>query len=277
MREEPREERTPVRGQSLIVLLAACAALSGCNRAAPSHGPSAHAPDPLAGYLPPPQVVQADRHGQAVLLTVAAAPSAVIRLTSPDGSAIAAAADRKGAVSLAAPAGPAPRLYSLSETAGGRLARAVGYVVVLPAPGPPAALLRPAAAAVLPWSRVPVGRGLLAVDYDASGAAMASGRAGPGETVRLLLDGKEAGEDPADAAGVFSASLSKPLTAGPHVLGVVSQRLRASAGFDAARSARLANTFFDASRLDGAWRIDWMTPGGGVQSTILFDQHGGRG
>ena len=165
MREEPREERTPVRGQSLIVLLAACAALSGCNRAAPSHGPSAHAPDPLAGYLPPPQVVQADRHGQAVLLTVAAAPSAVIRLTSPDGSAIAAAADRKGAVSLAAPAGPAPRLYSLSETAGGRLARAVGYVVVLPAPGPPAALLRPAAAAVLPWSRVPVGRGLLAVDY----------------------------------------------------------------------------------------------------------------
>jgi len=275
MREEPREERTPVKSQILIALLAACTALSGCSRAAPSH-PSAHAPDPLAGYLPPPQVLQAERHGQAVLLTVAGTPGAMIRLASPDGSAIAGAADRKGAVSLSAPAGPTPRLYSLSERVGGRLARAVGYVAVLPAPGPPAALLRPAAAA-LPWTRVATERGLLAVDYDASGAAMASGRAWPGETVRLLLDGKEAGEDPADAAGVFSASLSKSLTPGPHVLDVVGQRLRASASFTDARSTGLAKTFFEASRMDGAWRIDWLTPGGGVQSTILFDQHGGRG
>ena len=277
MREEPREERTPVRGQTLIALLAGCAALAGCNRAPPSHGPSAHAPDPLAGYLQPPQVVQADRRGQTVQLTIAAAPGSVIRLASPDGAAITGAADRKGAASLAAPAGPSPRLYSLSEMVGGRLARAVGYVAVLPAPGPPAALLRPAAAAALPSTRAPAERGLLAVDYDASGAAMASGRAGPSETVRLLLDGKDTGEDPADAAGVFSASLSKALTPGPHVLSAAGQRLRASIAFTAARPTGLANTFFEATRLDSAWRIDWLTPGGGVQSTILFDQRGGPG
>jgi len=265
-----------VRDQTLIALLAACAALSGCNRTAPLHGPSAHAADPLAGYLAPPRVVQAARRGQGVLLTVATAPGAAVRLASPDGAAITGAADRSGAVSLTAPAGPNPRLYSLSEMVGGRLARAVGYVAVLPAPGPPAALLRPAAAAVLPGSQAPAQRGVLAVDYDASGAAMASGRASPGETVRLILDGKDAGEDPADAAGVFNASLSKSLTPGPHVLDVVGPRLRAGASFTASRSGGLANTFFDATRMDGVWRIDLLTPGGGVQSTILFDQHDGR-
>ena len=266
-----------MRGQILIALLAACAALTGCSRATPSHGPSAHAADPLAGYLPPPQIVQAERRGQAVLLTIAAAPGAIVRLASPDGSATTGQADRKGAIRLAAPVGAAPRLYSLSETVGGRLARAMGYVAVLPAPGPPAALLRPAAAAALPPSLSPTQRGVVAIDYDASGAAMASGHAAPSETIRLFLDGKDTGEDPADTAGVFNASFSKSLAPGPHVLGIVGQRLRASASFTAARSARLANPFFDATRMDGAWRIDWMTPGGGVQSTILFDQHGGRG
>ena len=266
-----------MRGQTRIALLAACAALSGCSRAAPSHGPSARAPDPVAGYLPPPQVLRADRHGQAVRLTITAAPDAMIRLASPDGSAITGSTTAQGGVSLTAPAGQVPRLYSLSETVGGRLARAVGYVAVLPEPGPPAALLRPAAAAALPLTEVPTGRGVLAIDYDASGAAMASGRASPSETIHLFLDGKDTGEDPADANGVFNASLSKSVTPGPHVLTVVGQRLRAGASFTTSRSAGLSNGFFDASRMDGAWRIDWMTPGGGVQSTILFDQRGGRG
>ena len=275
MREEPREERAPVRDGYWIAALAACAALAGCSRAAPSHGPSARAAEPLAAYLPPPQIARAYRRGATVVLTGVATPGAVVRLASPGGAAIAGAADRKGAFSLAAPAGPAPQLYSLSETAGGRLARAVGYIAVLPAPGPPAALLRPAAAAALPPSLIQ--RGIAAVDYDASGAAMASGRAAPGDTVRLFLDGKDAGEDAADPAGVFNASLSLGLAPGPHVLSLASPRLRTSAGFDAARTSSLAGAYYRVGRLEGAWRIDWATPGGGVQSTILFDQRGGRG
>jgi hypothetical protein len=136
-------------------------------------------------------------------------------------------------------------------------------------------VLRPAAAAALPASLAQ--RGIAAVDYDASGAAMASGRVAPGDTVRLVLDGKDAGEDAADTAGVFNASLSQPLASGPHVLTLAGQRIRASAGFDATRTSTLARPYYDAVRIDGAWRIDWQTPGGGVQSTILFDQRGGRG
>ena len=210
-----------------------------------------------------------------MVLNGVAAPGAVIRLASPGGSAITGSADRKGAFNIVAPGGPTPQLYSLSEAVGGRLARAVGYITVLPAPGPAAALLRPAAAAALPPAQVQ--RGVAAVDYDASGAAIASGRAAPGETVRLFLDGKDVGDDPTDPTGVFNASLSQPLSPGPHVLTMASPRTRASASFDAARTSSLAGAYYRASRVEAAWRIDWATPGGGVQSTILFDQRAGRG
>ncbi len=197
-----------------------------------------------------------------------------MRLAAPDGSATTGPVDRGGLWSLATPAGPAPRLYSLSETIGGRLLRARGYVAFLPAPGPAAALLRPAAGAVLPPAVA--SREISAVDYDGSGAATVSGRARAGEGLRLLLDGKDAGEDRADASGAFDAALSRRLTPGPHVLVLVGLHAKGSARFTAPRSTQLATPLFAAARLEEGWRIDWTTPGGGVQSTILFDQPGGR-
>ena len=274
MRERPRGERRPVRAQGLIHLLLVGVMTPGCGRQAASPAPAAHAPAQTAGYLAPPTIKGAMRQAGGVLLSGTASPNAAIRLASPGGATTTGAADGKGAWNLIAPAGPAPRLYSLSELSGGRLVRAVGYVAVLPAPAPAAALLRPAAsAAALP----PAGaaHGIMAVDYDASGAAMASGQAAGGENVRLYLDGHEAGEDRADGTGAFSASLSRTLNAGPHVLSLAGDRLHASASFGAARTAKLAAPPFDAQRMDGAWRIDWLTPGGGVQSTVLFDRRGG--
>jgi hypothetical protein len=248
---------------------------AGCGRETPAHGPAPHAPAVLTAYLAPPELIRADRRSGAVLLAGTSTPNAAIRLASPDGSAIAGSADGRGVWRILAPAGAAPRLYSLSETASGRLVRALGYIAVLPAPGPPAAMLHPTATATLPPADPEPG--LIAVDYDGSGEAMATGQAAPGETVRLALDGKEAGEDRADAAGVFSATLLQPLTPGPHVLVVSSQRLRASAAsFTATRVLHVATPPFQTQRQDGAWRIDWMTPGGGVQSTVLFDPKGGR-
>ena len=274
MREEPREERALVRGQGLIAVLAACALATACNRPPPPHGAAAHAPATLTAYLTTPQLVRAARQGGSVVLSGIATAGAAIRLASPDGSAIAGPADRAGAWRLAAPAGPTPRLYSLSETIDGRLVRATGYIAVLPSPGPPAVMLHPSATASLPPADAE--RGVTAVDYDASGVAMVSGRLAPGENVRLLLDGKEAGGDRADARGAFSAVLSQPLAPGGHVLAVSGQPLKAGATFVAVRPVRIAAPPFDARRLEGAWRIDWMTPAGGVQSTVLFDRRNGR-
>ena len=283
MREEPPEERATVRGQNLIAVLAACVLAAACSRA-PSHAAAARAPapasalasepEPATSYLAPPQLVKADRHGGGVLLSGTATPGAGLRLASPDGRAISAQVDGQGAWRILAAVGTTPRLYSLSEQIAGRLVRATGYIAVLPAPGPAAAMLHPAAPASLP-SDDPA-RGLTAVDFDASGQAMASGRTVADETIRLVLDGGEAGEDRADSTGVFSAALSQALKPGTHVLVMMGDRPGSSETFTMARAARVATPPFDAVRLDGAWRIDWLTPGGGVQSTVLFDRKGPR-
>ena len=74
-----------------------------------------------------------------------------------------------------------------------------------------------------------------------------------------------------DRAGRYSLALSRPMGPGSHDLEISGE-----GGEDiVAVAANLPDPFeglFRASRLATAWRIDWMTPGGGVQSTLLFDK-----
>jgi hypothetical protein len=276
MHDPPRGRTDGVKGAGLILAAAvAAAALGGCSRPSPAQTATGRNASPPADYLSPPEVVRVVRDtGGAVALSGTGSAGAVVRLSSPDGSAMRTAVDRTGAWSLTLPAAGAPRLFSLSQVGGGRLVRARGYLAVLPAPGPAAMVLRPATAAA------PIASGgtlsVSAIDFDASGAAVVSGRARPNQTVRLMLDGSEAGEDRADAAGRFDVSLPQALKHGPHVLTAAVAGLRASATLTAASPAPIPAGAFAASRLDGAWRIDWITPGGGVQSTVVFDPRGGR-
>ena len=99
----------------------------------------------------------------------------------------------------------------------------------------------------------------------------------PNQPVRVFLDGQEAGEGQADARGWFDVSLSEPLAPTGHSVIVSTPDGRAAQAFDATRAAPLAAPPFAAGRKTGAWRIDWMTPGGGVQTTVLFDPAGAGG
>ncbi len=134
-------------------------------------------------------------------------------------------------------------------------------------------MLRPGTAAVplRPSRRLEIA----SVDFDGAGAAVVGGSAKPGDAVRLELDGAEAGEDRADTRGAFSVSLPEALKPGAHALAAVTPSGRSEVSFDASPAAPLAQPPFAAARAgDAAWRIDWMTPGGGVQTTLLFDVPG---
>ena len=98
-----------------------------------------------------------------------------------------------------------------------------------------------------------------------------AGLAQPGAVVKVELDGAEAGEGRANARGVFTVPLSQVLAPGDHQLAAVTAGARIGAGFRAAPAGAIARPPFTATRAAASWRIDWMTPGGGVQTTILFD------
>ena len=265
------ETGAKVNWAAVTVLAAASVVIGGCHRPVQPVAAAPEQPRPPSDYVAPPELTSASRQaGGAVVLSGGAAPGAPVRLASPDGSALTSVATAAGVWSMATPAAREPRLYSLSEGVLGRPVRAKGYIAVLPIPAPAAAMLRPGGGAE-PLPGLEPRLRLSGVDFDSSGAGVAAGVAPPGETVRLLLDGVETGVGRANARGVFTVPLAQTLHPGPHVLTAATSRAQASAAFSAAPAAAIAHPPVATTRVGGAWRIDWMTPGGGVQTTLIFD------
>jgi len=255
----------------VLAAAAACALLAGCGKpSTPAQAPAATRTPAQSDYVAPPEVtgVSGDP-GRMLVLQGAAQPQARIRLASADGAASGATAGPSGAWTLPIAPASTPRLFSLAADMDGRTVPARGYLALLP--GGEAAMLRPAAGArpmIPPGAPPRIG----AVDFDAAGAGVVSGRARPDRPVRVLLDGQDAGEGRTDRNGWFDVSLSDNLKPGRHAVAVGTADGRADAAFDGAHAAPIAAPPMNAARVDGGWRLDWMSPGGGVQSTVLFDQ-----
>jgi hypothetical protein len=254
---------------SAVAGLSVVAALAGCGRA-PSDALNAAADSPpatQADYQAAPDVtaVSAGPAGQWVL-SGTASPGAAVRLASPGGEKQFATADGAGRWRIALPGSAAPRLLGLSMTHGGPVVQAMGYIFVAP-DGETARLRSGGGAEVL----TPSARRLtpLALDYDKQRAAVLSGVASPGETVMLRVDGVERGRVIAGRAGRFAVSLQR-LDAGDHTLDLSSDTGQTQAKVTIDEPAPLASGPFAAVRHGRDWRIDWLTPGGGEQTTVLL-------
>jgi hypothetical protein len=158
----------------------------------------------------------------------------------------------------------APRIYGLSVTVKGRTAQAQGYVLV--SPRGRAALLRGGAAA---W-RIdqPSGSGLRSLDYDRAGGAAISAAAPVHANVQVRLDGRQVAGGRADAGGRFEVALPEPVRPGVHRLQLVGDGFTDSVTVDV--TPPLAQGPLRSQFTAAGLRADWTTPGGGVQSTILF-------
>jgi hypothetical protein len=250
-----------------FVILAACGprgvAADGSGAAPPKSDES--------GYLSPPSIEGSRRlAGGRILLFGRGPAGSRARLATPAGDALLAPVDNTGAWRLILAAPGEPRLYGLSVTQGDRSIQAQGYVAVTPTG---AALLRAGAGAVVfvaPGGNVRI----LALDFDRKGGAVISGIGPPNSPVKVSVDGVASGSMNAGANGRFSAALDRPLAAGAHRLEVTGA---GSNGVDVDVSLAVAPAGgpFQSERVAAGWRIDWMTPGGGIQSTLLFDEGAG--
>ena len=258
-----------------LVVAAALLGLDGCGQ------PGADWRQPHAGdqgspaetdYVRPPHVtaVTADPSG-AVIITGRSEPLVTVRLSSPGGEAHGSTAGRDGMWRVAAPASRDVREFGLSEVIGDRVVQGEGYVAVIPGARPAGVLLRAGTGSIA----LGAGDGGLharTIDFDAGGGATVSGVAKPGSAVHLIVDGMAAGDAHADAAGRYSITASTLMKAGDHRLVVETQSAADEAGVAVSPPAPISGLPFHATRLDGRWRIDWLTPGGGVQSTIILDE-----
>ena len=201
-----------------------------------------------------------------ILLTGSAPAGGQVRLATPAGQAISATADAAGGWTLRLPLGGPPQVYGLSTESDGRRVQGQGYLLV--AGDGKAALLRSGVGAVR-LDRV-AGPAITAFDFDREGAAVVSGAAPPGSVLSLRIDGRQLAEGSADAAGRFHLALPSPITRGSHRLQVVGDGFGLEARVEVSPAGALTPGPFRGRTTAGGVRADWMTPGGGVQTTLLL-------
>jgi len=249
-----------------VLTALAALALSGCGRAPPRR-PDTPADNPANDYAAPPAVTLVRNDPGGPILSGTAAPGAPVRLGSPTGAAVSVRANAAGRWTLRLPPAAEARIFGLSETVGARQAQAQGYVLLTPQG--PAALLRAGAGAL----RLDPRRGpaLGAIDFDAEGGAVVSGL-GPADTpVFVRVDGRQAVEGRADSQGRYSVALSQPVARGVHTVEVNGDDFANTAQLDVTPAEPLVSGPLHSQFTGSGLRIDWRTPGGGVQSTLLPD------
>ena len=255
--------------RAIAFSIALAAAVSACDRKptsalAASANVQARADD---GYLASPSVTRALAEPGRLALEGQAEPGAKVRLATPAGVAMFADADAKGRWRIATAATPEPRIFGLSMTAHGRQVQSQGYVLTDPA-GKVTILRAGAGAVVLEAGDKPR---ITTFDYDREGGAVVSGVAPAGASVAVRGDGAALGESRADSAGRFSVPITRPVSAGQHRVQIVGESFSAAATVDVAPPAPLTAGPFRSRRTPLGLRADWMTPGGGVQTTLILN------
>lgn len=247
--------------------IAGLALLAGCGRKPTAPAAEGQAVQPNVGFAAPPAVLRVRREGAGFRMSGAAPAGAKVRLGTPAGAAVFATADGSGRWSLVLPPSPDARIFGVSETVDGRQVQAQGYVVLTPQG--PAAQLRAGAGAIRLDPQAPPALG--ALDFDSSGAAIVSGIAPAGGLVFLKLDGRQMAEGRTDAQGRYSISITQTIPRGDHVLEVSGDAFSDRATVAITPSGPLVVGPMRLQVTKGGLRVDWLTPGGGLQSTILLE------
>lgn len=266
-----------MRRLATAATLGAAVLSAGCARpaVAPATSASAASRASTPDFRAPPVLRGAERDPVGgVRLDGLAAPGAHVLLQSPGGDRLESEAGADGVWSFVLPPADLPRAYALSATAAdGRVLRAEGALAVTPAPTVAALLMRGGAASQ-PAVSAPGGAklSLLVVDWDAAGGAAVSGFAPPGAPVRLWIDGADSGAGQADVSGRYGLlAVGAPLSAGRHRLEVRTPRAAVERDVSLDRPAPPESGPVRSSRVAQGWRIDWVPPGGGVQTALALD------
>lgn len=243
--------------------------LAACGEAPVGAGsPLNREPAPRSTYLSPPQALTIDPAAEGLVLIGKAAPGASVRLATPDGEVRTAEAGGDGGWRIALDASTAPQIFGLSMTIANRTVQAEGYQLVLP-DGRLVLLRAGAGAIVVQGAEAP---GILAFDFDEEGGAVISGIAAADASLSVRIDGRTVSTSGrANPQGRFNLPFGAPVPSGTHQIRVQGESLDLSTEVDATPAPAITAGAFRAARTPHGLRVDWLTPGGGLQSTLLLD------
>jgi hypothetical protein len=161
-----------------------------------------------------------------------------------------------------------PAIYGLAMEVQGRAVQSEGYLLLTPE-GRVWQLRAGAGARLLAG---PSSGGLTALDFDAGGAVILSGQVPPDTPLAIAVDGRPVMQGRSGQNGRFSITLAAPLAPGEHVIAVASGAAEPQqATITIQRAPPVLTEPMRTVSSPGHLRIDWLTPGGGVQTTLLIE------
>jgi len=222
-----------------------------------------------AGYARAPVLTGVTQNGEGVFVIAGnARPDGRVRVLYQGRRAVGVTADSAGHFKVEVPAANPGGIYDVSMEDSGRLMHAEGRLFVPFNHPEKAVLLRPGASS-LPLDAM---AGTIAtVDYDSSGGAAVAGKVTPRTQVDLVMGGEIRGRTDSDALGRYSLTTQIPPPAGATaVLGLTIQANKISSVRSVPVSVANVTGGDRVTAIDGGWRVDWVLPGGGMQSTLVF-------
>ncbi len=220
------------------------------------------------GYARAPQILGITGSGDTVTVSGEAAPEGRVRFQYGGQHSIGITADSRGRFKAELPLTAQGGLFDISMEDTGRLVQAEGRLFIPPG-APQKAVLMRAGSPSLPLA--PGGAGIAVVDYDAAGAMMITGIAAPHVAIAATIDGESWPKQPAGGdKGAFTAicQIPPPQDAATPVNVVIQA---GGATFTRSVPVSKAPQGDRITAIDGGgWRVDWIVPGGGMQTTVVF-------
>jgi hypothetical protein len=221
-----------------------------------------------AGYWRAPEIISVTQTDSSLFVVIGQTiPNARVRFGYSGQRAVGVTSDSRGRFRAELPTGPDGELYDLSTEDDGRSMHADGRLFI-PAGAPEKAVLMRAGAPSLALFNEDME--VAVIDYDRAGAVALAGRIAPSTPLEVMLNGEIRARTTSNDRGFYSATTQID----PPGDTEITNTLSISAG-----GKEIPRNFSDSrSKADGdhitrfadGWRVDWVLPGGGMQTTLVF-------
>lgn len=250
-------------------MLASCLALAACQPSRPKTADDEESALREAGYARAPVITGVNQSDPSTfVVTGLATQNGRVRVVYQSSHSVGVTADSKGRFRADVPAAAPGGIYDLSMDDNGRSMHADGRLFVPQGHPEKAVLLRSGTPS---QSLLNANTVVAVIDIGGNGGAAVTGRVAPNSDVKIFEGTDLRGQARSDAQGNYSITTRiLPPTETPATWSFTVQTGNASLNENVVVSLPNSAARDQISAVDDGWRVDWVLPGGGMQSSFVF-------
>jgi len=221
-----------------------------------------------AGYWRAPEITGVDQAGSNMFVVSGQTiPNARVRFSYSGQRAVGVTSDSKGRFRAELPSGLNGGLFDLSTEDSGRTMHADGRLFIPAGVPAKAVLMRPGAPSLSLFNDLTA---VAVIDYDQAGALAIAGRVAPTTAIEVVLNGEIRARTTSDDRGFYTATTQIDPPQDSETANTLSVMAGGKENVRNFKDSRIDGEGDRITRFEDGWRVDWVLPGGGMQTTLVF-------